>query len=320
MTEHAATFPSNPSGWERRSPTFGNRLRRKLNDYWLIPLLICYLQLSTQFIYPAEPPLERLYKGNQTFFQGIPIFYKITTHEFPYTLMGHFYEIAAHGLYRFDLHQVSHHDLRAALQSPEIGQELYDRLAASRRHRQSELGGILTLSYRQGDPSIRLYEITSLNEVYLNRLRELKHSAPQFLEFLEDKEAEEVFEKVGVQPKWRTELASALKRERMTDSVKQTLIDNFVNTFEALSESRYLLSPYQFKEALGRVPFGERFVGLYHFHNGLEEPPSPIDIEQSRRKRQIVMTLSKEGWTLYDVAKEDLKRIDIDVDKTVALQ
>lgn len=320
MTDHAATFPSDPSGWERRSRTFRNRLRRKLNDYWLIPLLICYLQLSTQFIYPAEPPLERLYKGNRTFFQGIPIFYKITTHEFPYTLMGHLYEIAGYSLYRFDINQVPHRDLRVALESPGIREEIYDRLTASRQHRQSELGGILTLSYRQGDPSIRLYEITSLNEIYLNRLRERRHSVPQFISFLGDKEAQEVFEKVGVQQKWRSDLVSALGSERLTDPVKQILIDNFIDTFEALSESRYLLSPYQFKEALGRIPFGERIVGLYHFHNGFNEPPSSIDIEQSLRKRQIVMTLHQEGWTLYDVAKEDLRRIDIDVDKTVALQ
>lgn len=319
MTDNAATFPD-PSGWERRSRTFPNRLRRKLNDYWLIPLLICYLQLSTQFIYPAEPPLERLYKGNRTFVQGIPIFYKIATHKFPYTLMGHFYEIADHHLYRFDLNQVSHRDLRVALESPEIGQEIYDRLAASRRHRQSELGGILTLSYRQGNPSIRLYEITSLNEIYLGRLREKGDSVSQFIAFLDDKEAQEVFEKVGVQQKWRSDLVSALKSERLSGPIKQSLIDNFIDTFEALSESRYLLSPYQFKEALGKIPFGERVVGLYHFHNGFNEPPSSIDIEQSLRKRQIVMTLNQKGWTLYDVAKEDLRRIDIDVDKTAALQ
>jgi hypothetical protein len=320
MTDQATTFPSGPSGWERRSRTFPNRLRRKLNDYWLIPLLICYLQLSTQFIYPAEPPLERLYKGNRTFFQGIPIFYKITTHEFPYTLMGHFYEIAGHGLYRFDIDQVPHRDLRVALESPEIGQQIYDRLTASRRHRQSELGGILTVSYHQGDPSIHLHEITSLNEIYLGRLKEQRHSVTAFRSFLSDKEAEEIFEKVGVQQKWKTDLVAALKSERLTDSVKWILIDNFIDTFEALSESRYLLSPYQFKEALGKIPFGERVVGLYHFHNGFDEPPSPIDVEQSLRKRQIVMTLNKEGWTLYDVVKEDLRRIDIDVDKTVALQ
>ena len=320
MTDHAATFPPGPSGWERRSPSFWNRLRRKLNDYWLIPLLICYLQLSTQFIYSAEPPLERLYKGNQTFLQGIPIFYKIATHRFPYTLMGHFYEIADHGLYRFDLNQVPHHDLETAFESSEISRAVYEHLTASRRHHQSELGGILTLSYPQGNPSIHLHEIPSLNEVYLKQLRERRDSVPRFIDFLLDNENQEVFEKVGVQQKWRENLAAALKRDRMSDSVKQTLINNFIETYEALSESRYLLSPYQFKEALGKVPMGERFVGLYHFHNGLNEPPSAIDIEQSLRKRQIVMTLSERGWAFYDVDKENLRRVDIDVDNRIPLQ
>ncbi|GEM_PF-1356232 len=320
MTDHAATFPPGPSGWERRSQTLWNRLRRKLNDYWLIPLLICYLQLSTQFIYPAEPPLERLYKGNQTFFHGIPLLYKIASYDFPYTLMGHFYEMADHGLYRFSFYQVPHEDVKAAFEAPEIRQKVYEHLAESRQHHQSELGGIVTLSYREGTPTVHLYEISSLNEVYLRELQEKRSSISQFVDFLVEQENQEVFDKVGVQQKWLENLVSALKSDRLTDSVKQTLIDNFMVSFEAFSESRFLLSPYQFKEALGKVPMGERFVGLYHFHNGFHEPPSAIDIEQSLRKRQIVMTLSERGWTLYDVDKENLHKVDIDVDKKVSLQ
>lgn len=320
MVDHAATFPSEPSGWERRSRSFPNRLRRKLNDYWLIPLLICYLQLSTQFIYPAEPPMERLYKGNKTFFQGIPIFYKITTHDFPYTLIGHFSEIADHGLYHFNLLQVPHEDLRSALQSPETGRDIYERLTASRAYRQSEMGGILTVSYRDGSPQLHLYEIPSLNSVYLDRLRELRGSTADFIDFLSAKENHEIFEKVGLQQRWVTDLTALLRSDRVADQMKETLIDNFIETFEALSESRYLLSPYQFKEALGKIPFSDRFVGLYHFHNGFNEPPSAIDVEQSLRKRQVVMTLSQNGWILYDVSKQELKRIDIEIDKRIALQ
>ncbi len=138
--------------------------------------------------------------------------------------------------------------------------------------------------------------------------------------FLSSKEDREILEKVGLDNVWVENVVSIMKNDRISESVKATLTKNFIEMYTMLSESRYLLSPYQFKEALGRVPFGERFVGLYHFHNGMSEPPSQIDVEQSLRKRQIVMTFSPGGWTLYDVAKQNLQQIDIEIDNPVTLQ
>jgi hypothetical protein len=319
MFEQTATFPS---GMDRRNPRRLNRLRRFLNDYWLIPVLICYLQLSTQVIFPADPPLERLYKGNRTFIQGIPIAYRLATDDFPYTLIGHLHEMVDHGFYKFDIRQVPHVDLKAALASPESRQEIYDRLVASRKHHQSELGGLLTVSYLPTGPVVRLHEVRSLNEIYFNKLKTASGSVPQFVAFLSSKEDREILEKVGLDTAWLENIISIMKSDRITSPVKERLIQSFLQMYEILSDSRYLLSPYQFKEALGRVPFGERFIGLYHFHNGLNEPPSEVDIEQSLRKRQIVMTLSQKGWTLYDVEKQKMEQVDLDIeiDKRVSLQ
>lgn len=317
MFEQTATFPG---GVDRRNPRRLNRLRRFLNDYWLIPVLICYLQLSTQVIYSADPPLERLYKGNRTFFQGIPIAYRLATDDFPYTLIGHLHEIVDHGFYKFNIHQVPHVDLKAAIASPESRQEIYDRLVASREHHQSELGGLLTVSYLSTGPVVHLHEVQSLNEIYFNKLQAAAGSIPQFIAFLSSKEEREILEKVGLDNAWLDNIISIMRSDRITSAVKERLVQSFLQMYGILSDSRYLLSPYQFKEALGRIPFGEQFVGLYHFHNGMNEPPSEIDVEQSLRKRQIVMTFSPKGWTLYDVAKQNMERVDIEIDKTVLLQ
>lgn len=317
MYEQTAIFPG---GGDRRNPRRLNRLRRFLNDYWLIPVLICYLQLSTQVIYSADPPLERLYKGNRTFFQGIPIAYRLATDDFPYTLIGHLHEMVDHGFYKFDIRQVPHADLESAMASPETRQAIYDRLVASRAHHQSELGGLLTVSYLSTGPRVHLHEVRSLNEVYYDKLHAAAVSVPQFIAFLSSKEDREILEKVGLDNAWLDNIVSIMKSDRITSSVKERLIQSFLQMYGILSDSRYLLSPYQFKEALGRVPIGERFVGLYHFHNGMNEPPSEIDVEQSLRKRQIVMTFSPKGWIFYDVAKQNLEQIDIEIDKTVSLQ
>lgn len=305
--------------WERRSPGAWNRVRRFINSYWLVPLLVLLLQLSTQLFYQTEPPLERLYKGNLAFFRGAPIFYEIATADFPYTLIGHFLEMIDYSLYEGDFHQISRKTLEVASRSPGAREEIYRRLIDSRSHRQSELGGVLTLSYSHG-PAIRLHEIPSLNEIYSGRLHEAMGSTPRFLALIGSKEGREVFEKVGVEKRMIEEMSSLLKNDRLSRRVGDGMIRNFVEMYDTLSDSHYLLSPLQFKEALGEIPFTERYVGLYHFHNGMEEPPSEIDVGQSLRRRQIVMTFSPDGWELYDIVKGEIKKTNIEVDNRIRLQ
>lgn len=284
-----------------------------------MPILVILLQLSTQLFYVTEPPLKRLYKGNLTFFRGIPVFYKIATAAFPYTLIGHFSEIIDYGFYMGNIFQVPHSALVTAVQTLATKEDVYHSLVASRSHHESEHGGLLAISYFDNS-AIHLYEIPSLNGIYSARLHQAVGSFPKLLEMMTSEEGREVFDKVGIEKKIMEETISLLKNDRLPDPVKKTIVDNFVELYDTLSESRYLLSPLQFKEGIGRISFGERYVGTYHFHNGIEEPPSEIDVEQSLRKRQIVMTLTAEGWALYDVAKRDLKRINIGVDNKVRLE
>lgn len=306
-------------GRDRRSPARRNRLRRFLNDYWLVPMMIFYLQLSTQFFFPSDPPLERLYKGNRAFLQGIPIAYQIATYEFPYTLIGHLYEMGGFALYRSNLYQVSHDDLRRAFDAPEVRQAIYDRLIASRADHRTEAGGILSLSYENGRPAVHFHEVPSLNKEYSNRLHSASGSFPEFVALLTHSDLE-IFEKVGIDRSSVQNTLALIKNEKLPENIRRTLVENFVEMYDALSESRYLLSPYQYKEAIAKIGLGERLIGLYHFHNGMEEPPSSVDVEQSIRKRQIVLTLSQEGWILYDVVREQVRPIHLKVDKKASLQ
>ncbi|MFQ5587970.1 MAG: hypothetical protein ACE5F7_03940 [Nitrospiria bacterium] len=307
-------------GEDRRSLSVLNRFRRFLNDYWLIPVLICYLQLATQVIYPADTPLERLTKGNQAFFKGVPIAYQIVTHEFPFAILGHFYELGMQGLYKTNLLQVPHTDIKKALAPLHVQQKLYDQLVASRSHHDSEIGGLLSISYKHYRPTLRLYEIPSLNEVYLKQLRGKRESPRDFVKFISSEESAEIFEGVGIHPEWVRSATRLIQNRRVSESVQRTTIENFIDMYEALSESRYILSPYQFKAGIGKIPFEEQFVGIFHFHNGLNEPPSDTDIQQSLRNRQLVFTFSESGWTLYDVDKQNMRKVDINIDNRVALQ
>lgn len=305
---------------DRRSATGFNRFRRFINNYWLVPLLICYLQLSTQIIYPEDSPLTRLQKGNRAFFQGIPIAYQMVTREFPFTLIGHFYELGLQGAYTLDFFQVPHEDIKTAVNDPETKQAFYDKLVASRDHHESEIGGLLSISYKEGQPVLHLYEIASLNEIYLTRLRQEARSPMSFVDFLQSDQNDGIMDGVGFQPEWIESTSSLIQSSRISDALRGTVMQNFIEMYEALSESRYILSPYQFKAGLGKIPLNERFVGIVHFHNGFNEAPSATDIQQSLRNRQIVFTLSESGWILYDVHKQDLAKVDIRIDNPASLQ
>jgi len=307
-----------PEG-DRRSGSGFNRFRRFLNNYWLIPVIICYLQLATQIIYPADSPLERIQKGNRAFFQGIPIAYEIATHDFPFTLLGHFYELGIQGAYRTDFFQVPHQDIKTALARPGVQQMLYDRLVASRDYHDSEIGGLLSISYPSGEPVLNIHEIPSLNELYLARLRDSIDRPESLINLLRADFSAEILDGVGVRDPWIESTVSLIQSDRITEPVRQTAMQNFVEIYEALSESRYILSPYQFKAGLGKIPLDEHFVGIFHFHNGLNEPPSTVDIQQSLRNRQIVFTFSESGWTLYDIHKQDMRLVDIKIDNRISL-
>ncbi len=317
MNEQAIAYFS---GEDRRSATGFNRFRRFLNNYWLVPIIICYIQLVNQVVYPANTPLERFSEGNRAFFRGIPVAYELATHKFPFTILGHFYEIGLNGLYKADLLQVSHEDLKVALSAPRLKQDMYNRLLQSREYHKSEIGGLISMSYNRGKPSLHFHEIPSLNGLYLKQLRSKIDAPSAFIGLVAANKNEEIIDGVGIRKEWTENTLTLLQSDRISESTRRTLRENFLEMYEALSESRYLLSPLQFKEGLGKIPYNERFIGIFHFHNGLNEPPSATDIQQSMRNRQIVITFSEPGWTVYDVAKQDLEKIDISIDKQLSLQ
>lgn len=318
MTEDVLSFFSED---DRRSASGFNRFRRFLNNYWLIPLMICYLQLATQVIYPSDSPLQRLEKGNRAFLQGIPIAYEIATRDFPFTLLGHFYELGIRGAYQSGFFQVPHEDIKTALARPELQNALYQRLLVSRDHHDSEVGGLLSISYAaSGEPNLNIYPISSLNEIYLARLRKSIETPESLIGLLEADYSHEILDGVGIREPWIESTRTLIQSDRISEPLRQTMMQNFLEMYEALSESRYILSPYQFKAGLGRIPLDERFVGIFHFHNGLNEPPSAVDIQQSQRNRQLVFTFSESGWTLYDVNQEVLAMVDIKIDNRLHLQ
>jgi hypothetical protein len=91
------------------------------------------------------------------------------------------------------------------------------------------------------------------------------------------------------------------------------LIRGFVKNYDIHSEAKYILSPFDFKSALGSENIRGRYVGLFHFHNNYMEPPSEVDVANSHFDRQIVITLGDRGIVIYDLVKgkETIHRGDL---------
>lgn len=299
---------------DRRKRTIRNRIRRGINSYWLVPVFILYLEFFTVLIPPVDSPLENLVKRNLYFLNGPAVVYNLVSMDFPYTLIGHFKEIVVVKKYFLGLDQVPSADISTALNNSREVQEIHRRIIESQGYHDTELGGIATISYGDNGPKLHLYEITSVNKTFSDSLKTASGSSVgEVLTLLQEKENREILAKVEIDEEIITGLVDDLSSGKISDSSKKHLIQDFIRTYEAHSQLKYVLSPFDFKSFLGSAGMEGEYIGIFHFHNDYMEPPSEIDVANSYNDRQIVLTLSDHGIALYDVikGKEHLYKADI---------
>ncbi len=288
---------------DRRKRTIRNRLRRGINSYWLVPVFILYLEFFTVLIPPVDSPLENLVKRNLYFLNGPAVVYNLVSMDFPYTLIGHFKEIVVVKKYFLGVDQVPSADISTALNNSREVQEIHRRIIESQGYHDTELGGIAAISYGDNGPKLHLYEITSVNKTFSDSLKTASGSSVEILTLLQEKENREILAKVEIDGDIITGLVDDLSSSKISDSSKKHLIQDFIRRYEAHSQLKYVLSPFDFKSFLGSARMEGEYVGIFHFHNYYMEPPSEIDVANSYNDRQIVLTLSDRGIALYDVIK-----------------
>ncbi len=289
---------------DRRKRTFRNRIRRSLNSYWLVPVFVLYLELFTVLIPPIDSPLKNFTERNLYFFKGPAVIYSLVSTDFPYTLIGHFKEIAIVKKYFLGIDQVPSADIAIALTSKIEVQNIYSRIIASKAYLNTEIGGIATISYDKDNPKLRLYEVPSVNKVFSDRLRAVSESSVrEFVALLQKEESREILTKVEVDGEMTAGLIDVLSTDSVSSHIKDKLIRDFIRTYDTHSQLKYVLSPLDFKSFLGSTKIEGEYIGLFHFHNDYMEPPSEIDVANSYTDRQIIFTLSDDGIILYDVVK-----------------
>lgn len=290
--------------FDRRKKTLINRLRRQLNSYWLVPVFIIYLELLATIFPPFTSPIKNLKERNLNFLRGPGVFYHLLTTDFPYGLIGHFKEIIIIKKYTFNIGQASSVDMSNALEDKDTVRKIYRRVVQSRGFDNTEIGGIATMEYTPEGPKLHLYEIPSRNKVFSDRLHRFENtSVEKFLSFIQEGESREVIINVGIDNPMIDNMIKVLLSAKPDNDRKHDLIKNFMSNYDIHSESKYILSPYDFKAVLGSPELSGKYVGIFHFHNSYMEPPSDIDVENSSTDRQLVITLGDRGIVIYDIIK-----------------
>ena len=289
---------------DRRKPTPVNKIRRFVNNYWLIPVFTLCLELFAVVSPPIDSPIKKLKDRNISFFKGPIILYKLISTDFPYALIGHVKEIAIVNKYTFSVDQIPAEEVTRALENRESISKIYRRVIESKEYDNTEIGGIATLEYDSGGPKFHLYEITSLNRIFSEKLHRLENSSrEEFLSFIQERDSREILTKVGIDEMITNSLRKVLLSEKPNQHQKMHLIKGFIKNYDIHSEAKYILSPYDFKSILGSGSMHGKYVGLFHFHNSYMEPPSEVDIANSYMDRQLVITLGNSGIVVYDLVK-----------------
>lgn len=280
-----------PAFQERRSPSRLNRCRRFINNYWLVPVVVIYLQLLAALMNVNGAGDDGFLARNRAFLEGIPLTARILVHDFPYAALGHGKAL----IYHLGDGPEALSPMTVAEAVRDRRHEIHRALLASRERRDTEVGGLVM---RTGDGGLDLTPIPSSNGALVRRL---KHMDPrEAVALLLEPENRPIVEALTGGPDPVKRVARVVNDPDLAPESRARTFDSFLYALEITSESRYVVLPMSFRATLGRLP-GWRYLGLYHFHNELDSPPSDADIAASQDVRQLVFCLAPDGFDLYDI-------------------
>lgn len=282
---------SAPRESDRRAPTRINRVRRFINNYWLVPVVVIYLQLLAALLNVHGTGETGLLARNRAFFQGIPLTLQILSHDFPYAVIGHAKEIAYYWGDRGA--DVSPEVVAEAMR--EVQNEVYGAVMGSRARRDTEVGGLVTMT---ADGRVVLHPVPSSNGALLMEIKGLPPR--EAMEVLRDPANRSVVEALAGSMAPVERIRRLIEDPDIAPPERARAFSAFLYSLEVTSESRYTVRPMVFKATLGHLE-DWRLLGMYHFHNEVDLPPSDADMAASADMRQFVFVLAKDGFNLYDL-------------------
>jgi hypothetical protein len=276
---------------DRRSASPFNRARRFINNYWLVPVVVVYLQLLAALMNVQGTGDQGFVARNRAFLEGIPLTARILVHDFPYAALGHGKALVYHLAERAEAVPA----MVVAESVRDQRHEIYRAILASRGKRDTEVGGVVMA---EDDAGVRLRPVASSNGTLIRRIDGLPPD--EVLALLRKPENRPIVDALAGGAKPVERIARIVDDPKLAQDQRDRAFSSFLYSLEVASESRYVVLPMTFRATLGRIP-GWGYLGMYHFHNELDSPPSDADIAASEDVRQLVFTLAPDGFDLYDI-------------------
>lgn len=276
---------------DRRSRSRRNQARRFFNNYWLVPVVVMYLQLLAAAMDLSGG--KGLVEQNERFLSGIPVAAKLVTHDFPYAALGHVKEI---------YHAVEGPGTgssRVMFHVERDKERIYRDLVASRDLRHTEIGGVVAVA----GEGARLHPITSANARFVESLEGLSTEA--LIHRLNLPASRDMVRVLQGNTHMLDRVLALQSKAGIAEDARHATLDALTTSLRTVSEARYMVEPLAFKSELGRMSEW-RFSGVFHFHNELHTPPSDMDIEASFAARQFVFCLTAEGFDLYEIDQGEI--------------
>lgn len=203
--------------------------------------------------------------------------------------------------YHLGVNQVKKESLEKALQNPKTINRIRELFEKDLENKVSEIGGIATLVEENEECYINFYDIPTRNELLAKALHKEKGNEKSLMKIIKENESyfKYVLNEAGVNKKLYNEGMEIIKEGRKGKSlVLSSLVDAFVERSDYMAG----YCAESLIEFCYKTKIKGKYIADFHTHND-GSPPKEDDIKSSRFIRQIVLSLKRDGFNLYDLVK-----------------
>ncbi len=267
---------------------------KKLKKYWLIPSLLLTIEASILTYSIAK---------NRSFINANKYIVRNAIPSIVYDNKV----IPQIDKYHFEKDQVKKESLEKALQNPKTINRARELFVNDFKNKFSEISGIATLVEENDECFINFYEMQTKNEVLARALHKEKGNERGLMRIIKENESyfKYVLNEAGVNKKLYNEGMRIIREGKKGKSlVLSSLVDAFIEKSDCMAG----YCAESLIEFCYKTKIKGKYIADFHTHND-GSPPKEHDVKSSRFIRQIVLSLKRDGFDLYDIVKSKSTKI-----------
>lgn len=194
--------------------------------------------------------------------------------------------------------QVNPKILEIAAKHPRTIRKVKELFEKDIRNTYSEISGIATLCREKKDCYIRFYEIKSENEDFVEELENARRrrDSKEMMKIL--KKNKEIF--MSILDIDKEKYGQMMHMAEMKERTKESYLTRILAWVKTISNSLDIYSPENTADFYHKVNLEGEYIGEFHTHDDGSHAVSS-DLNSSFTSRQLVFSLKRDGFTLYDI-------------------